>query len=422
MGISLSCFASHQTVAERDLCRLVPIYQWTSLQSDIAQYKPKVDGEYKHVRSARIGWRDSGWHAIGEFFPAVALERGRIELRMSAQVRRQVARLLSHLLEYGPKIEPGSGSKDAFDLSAYVGQTFPELMERLTPGRRELDVTSLDASLDVALSASFTYVYEASVYGHLYVADLGGRLRPMEFALVHEDAYQALVARKLTTPRYGRITASVKDAIGAAFEKALRDVPDERGDPQTLKYVRAGRVADRLLEMSDMTRDLFVLNAHLQNIALGVFEKRMTVAEAAELLSGDIANAYAFACLDDLGVPLSPVVYAADEDYDNHCGNAYLEFVSGVNHNVRRSRNVAIYGEFFRYELRAAAMSDVQALKEDAKSWDCGFELVSAGPAPNETSGALAVVIDVTAQLDFVQRVIKDINLPLMHESLKLVA
>ncbi|MEX3983679.1 hypothetical protein AB4Y45_32375 [Paraburkholderia sp. EG287A] len=422
MGLSLSCFASHQTVAERDLCRVVPIYQWASPLADIAQYKPKVDGEHRNVRSARMGWRDTGWHAIGEFFPAVLHDRCRIELLMSEQVRRQVARLLHHLLEYGPKVEPQSGPKDRFDLAAFIVSTFPELMAHLLPGRRDFDVTTFDASLEAALSACFSYLYKASVYGRLYIADLGGRLRPMEFGLVHEDAYQVLLARKLSTPRFGRLPVGVEAAIPAAFEKALADIPDERGDPRSLKYVRAGRVADRLLEGSDLTRELFFLNGHLQNIALSVFEERLTVAGATELLKGDIENVYALACLDDLGVPISPVVYAAAEDYENRCGDAYLDFVTGVNHSIRRSRKVALFGKFSRYELRAASMADVEVLTADAESWDCGFELVSVEPVPGDAAGALAVSIDVTADADFVQRVVKDINLPPMHESLKLVA
>ena len=420
MGISLTCFASHQTVAERDLCRVVPIYQWASYLADPAEFR----GAQLDVHASRMGWSDTGWHAIGEFFPAVAEEYGRIELRMSAQVRRQVVRLLHHLLSYSPRVVPDNGSSHkAFDLRAFMTEQSPELLEQLLMQRRgQLFAVEYDETFDTALSACFAHVFEAGVHGHLYVADVRGRLRPMEFALIHEDAYQALVERKLTTPRFGRLPVDVKTAIGAAFEKAYESVPDERGDPLTLKFVRAGVVADRLTEMNDLTRDLYLLRGYLTEVASLVFEGTLSVQEATEVLKDDIEGVYAFASLDDLGVPLSPVVYAAEEDYDNHCGSAYLDFVTRVNRNVYRSRQVAIHGEFFRYELHAASTGDLQSLQEDAKSWDCGFELVSAQPVPGDASGLLQVIIEVTAELDYIQRVLEDLNLPNMHESLKLVA
>lgn len=420
MGISLTCFASHQTVAERDLCRVVPIYQWASYLSDPAEFR----GARLEVHSARMGWGSAGWQAIGEFIPVVAQERGRLELRMSTQSRRQVARLLRHLLANSPKVLPenGHGHKE-FDLAAFMEEKSPELQRRLSQrSPREHEATEFDPSFDDALSACFVYVYEACVHGHLYVADVRGRLRPMEFALLHEDAYQALVERKRTTPWYGTPPVDVPAAITAAFEGAYQDVPVKEDESLGTRFIRAGRVTDELTKANDLTRSLHELRMHLNALAVAVFEGTLTLAAATEMMQGDVEGVYAFASLDDLGVALSPVVCAADEDYDNHCGTAYVDFVSKVNRSVQRSRSVAIHGEFFRYELYAASLADVGLLKDDATTWDCGFALVSAEPVPGDATGRLLVVLEVTAGFDFVQRVLEDINLPFMHESVKLVA
>jgi hypothetical protein len=422
MGISLSCFASHQTVAERDLCRVVPIFQWASLPAHQAEFRPTFKGAYTQVHSARMGWCSAGWQALGEFFPAIALGRGRIELQMSAQVRCQVVRLLRHLLAYGPKVIAEEGSPDTgFDLAAFVGKRAPELLARLSETRHELKATDFDASFDDVLKESFEYAYEAAVHGRLYVSDFGRLIRPMEFAVIHEDAYLALVERKLSTPQYGRPPVDVQTAISTAFEEARRRHPDGQSSAASLKYVRASTVADKLLQISDLTRNLFLLQSHLQDIALAVFDEELSEDSAAKLLRTDIENVYAFACLDDLGLPLSPVVYAADEDYDNHCGNAYLEFVTKVNRRVHRSRSVALHGPWHQYELRAATMDDIEQLKEEAKTWDAGFELVSVNPVQGSGGALLKVVFNVTAELEYVARVLGLIEVPLMHESLKLV-
>lgn len=419
MGISVSCFASHQTVAEKDLCRAVPIYQSAAYSPDTVI----INGERVEVRAARASWSsEHGWRPVGEFFQARALEFGQMELQLSEHARRQQVRFLHFLCEYAPTVEEQQGRAGTeFNLRAFVRGKSPDLASRLEGSLMELVKAEVGPEFDEVLTECFDYVYQAASDHRVYVLDSLRKPRPLEFAVIHESAYQALLRHTPSRTHRGGALAAQIAAVPAMFEQARTEhgeVADE--DDLSLRHCRAGRLVEMLTEQTDQSRTLTILRRYLNAFGVAVFGGAVGVEEACARIKGDVEDIYAFSALDDLGIALSPVLFAAEEDYDNHCGRAYLEFVSTASRAATRARMTQSYGAYLRYETLAMP-DDVKKLCEAWKEWDCGFELITVEPA--FAKGAFQkVVFDMTASLEDVLECLEQENFPpLTTGHLKLV-
>jgi hypothetical protein len=419
MGLSLSCFASHQTVSEGDKCRVIPLIRYSSYAPDTVRIK----GMTMSTASARNGWGadEIGWRAVGEFMPALSFERGRMKLEESAHARRQLLSLLHYLLPTLAVVEAGSGSRGEFDLDAFI-KAESETLHTLLAQREFTPVLTGDEH-DAVLEKCWEYLWEGFARHCLFVLDIQNRLQPMEFTIIHEDAYQALVARYRKEPRYGEVRPDERTVIQTAFEKGQKYVADrerigEKLDARLATFYPASMFAEALTHISETTRNLYLFREYLQEVASVVLQGKMTLDDVVTLLIRDVEGLFALGSLDDLGIPFSPVSFAACEDYSNDCGNEYLSFVAAVNEKANRSRKRAMYGEFKSFRLLCASQEDLQRVAKESDDWDCGFEIVSVTPSTYGT--ALEAVVDTSLDMRRFTLLLEEVNLPLMLKSLKL--
>lgn len=421
MGFSLSCFASHQTVAERDLCRVIPILQSATYHLDTVRHQ----GATQAVHAARNSWSPHvGWEPVGELMQVRAQGYGRMTLELTSHCRRQVLSLLHHLLQYMPVVEAGDTSRDGvLDLAAMLKGESEALFTLLSS--REFSPLSVGEEHDAVIGKCWNALWEAFCRHRLYVLDNFGRIRPMEFALMHEDAYQALVARRLLAPRRDGLPVGIAAAIMRAIEKVREVVecgPGVDSDAVVTQLVCASRFSDLMVDLSPGSQKLELLKAHFNELGRAIFTGELAVDDAARLLQDDVKDIYAVAALGELGIGYSPLTYAPDEDYDNHCGRNYVEFVSTVSRMTDRSRKAALFGEFRTYQLLAASEKDLQQVVSVSKNWDCGLELVSAKPVGEGQLSPLRATIDSTLNLEQLQRLLGEVKLPFMRESVKLAS
>lgn len=419
MGLSLSCFASHQTVSEDDKCRVIPLIRYASYAPDTVRIK----GMTMSTASARNGWGadEVGWRAIGEFMPALSSERGRVKLEESAHARRQLLSLLHYLLPTLAVVEAGSGSRGEFDLAAFIKAESEALYGLLA--QREFTPVLVGGEHDAVLEKCWEYLWEGLVHHRLFVLDIQNRLQPMEFAIIHEDAYQALAERYREEPRYGVERPDERTIIEAAFEKGQKYLEDQAAKGKQLEgrlatLYPASIFAEALTHISETTRNLYLFREYLQDVASVVLQGKMTFDAVVTLLTRDVEGLFSLASLDDLGIPFSPVSFAACEDYSNDCGNEYLSFVAAVNEKANRSRKRAMYGEFKSFRLLCASQEDLHRVAKESDDWDCGFEIVSVTPSTYGT--ALEAVVDTSLDMRRFTLLLEEVNLPLMLKSLKL--
>lgn len=399
MGFSLSCYASHQTVSEGDKCRVIPIYQTQGYHAE----KAAIKGEFMPLRPARDSWNahSTGWAPVGEFMAAEAQEYGRVQLQRTGQVRRQLWSLIRHMLVCSPVLLGFEDRGEPFDLLAFLKRQSVDLYHaHLAPANADRVV--IGEEHDNALSECWRYVWENFAHHRLFVRDVFGRMRPMEFAIIHEDAYQALVARQVArTCLYG-VSHDIASAISEAMVKSGEDlVPPgaEPLDPLTTRLVRASRFTELMFGVLPTQHGLPLLRDHLHEAFLQVDKGELPKESVCQLLRPDIEGLYALAAADNLGIALAPVQFAPEEDYENHCGRTYLKFIEEVSKKVDRSRQEVVWGAFHQFELVASSQSQVTAMVEDAKGWDCGFQLVSVEPNVNGEESSLLVRIEATLTL-----------------------
>ena len=422
MGISLSCYASHQTIAENDKCRVIPIMQFAAYHTETARFRDATSELYP----ARVSWgpHQIGWQSIGEFLAGTAMEYGRMKLARTHDTRRKFLTLLQHLVSHTPVLDArDSGSQKEFDLAGFVKAESEPLYAMLSARFSEPFVVG--GEHDDAIAKIWAYIWEALVHHRLFVVDIRGRLRTLEFAIIHEDAYKTLVARQLSTGRRNGLPSDISAAVTKALELARDETKELRveGLPDSARHFHeASNFADRLTELSDATRWLHLLRDHLTAVACAAYGGKISAEEAVVLLQGSVEDVYVLAAADNLGIGFSPVAFAADEDYDNHNGRAYVDFVSTVANQVDRSRKVALHGEFKTFELLAQSEADLEQLSALSEEWDCGFEIDRVMPVPHGNATLIKATLSVTMNLERMGWFLDEANLPFMRESVRQIS
>jgi hypothetical protein len=227
--------------------------------------------------------------------------------------------------------------------------------------------------------------------------------------------------RRDGTPAPVDISAAIRHNLDAAREIG-NSVSDGECDARTTMFICASIFADKMVDVAASSQKLSLLKAHFSAVGRAVFMAAMPDEEAVRLLHDDVKDIYAVAGMDSLGIGFSPITLAADEDYDNHNGRNYLNFISTVCRMTDRSRMAAKFGDFQTYQFLAASQQDLQKLVTASRNWDCGFELVSSKPVREGQSVPLKAMVDTTLTLEELQLLLDEVKLPFMRDSVKLVS
>lgn len=392
-----ACFASHQTIASDDACRIIPILQQSSYQPvaiSRADESLKAWGITMSVCNA-----DSFWRPLGGFIPAKYDDRGAVKLQYSPLVRATVCGFISEMLTYGWASAAGENSRHdpAFDLPVFMKERAPRLYAFLT---ERTPVEGKNGELDDELTACWDYISDIANDHRVFRANNHYGPRPLQFAILHEHAYQALVALTTNGKDWNGDSMDPAAYLQRALDKGREDIKESSADMAGLEDHYAGSLMSSALResLSRAAGDSSGLSPSLSNlitqISRDLVKGTLTDEAFIEKVRPMLLDRYAIAGLNSLNLRFSPQVYA-DQDYSNAIGRAYSRFVSDVSHQVTRTRHEGTYGPFTRYVATAADADDVMMLPTALNNYDAVIEDV----ASSLVDGELRVTFGCTLEM-----------------------
>lgn len=338
-SFNISCFASLQTIRPGDKCRVVAIRQ---------------SGSYSPAQIAHEGGRlslygvassdcfaNAFWQPISMLIEAKYDDCGRVSLELEggagARTRRQVLGLLRRLVAENLQIggeERGAPAR-TFDLVQFAQEHAPAVLAVLQDG--EADGAALAAS---EIQKCWDYVWAAAQSYRLFTTDGYRGWRPLQFSVLHENAYEELVALCERTPRYDcsvrTMAGDVQRAVASAWEYVEDCEEAAQGESTSQKtavdvssYFFGQHVQGRLFPGSEGGLRCREASRHVYDKARKVFMGELTEELLLQEVKPELSDVYAVDSMNTLGIRFSPVVYAG-QDYDNSVGRGYAAFVGNV--------------------------------------------------------------------------------------------
>lgn len=407
-SFNMTCFASQQTVAPGDACRVLPLLQQSSYQEIDISHDDKKESVLSGTHSTC--YYDAFWSPLGGFIPAEAEDYGRVELALDYRARMHLVGFFSELMSRSWVTAQGDNEYHdlAFDFAGFLQKEATGLHTVLTV---KGDKTPWrEGELDTEIIAAWAYVWEVSQKNRVFVSDYRGRPRALGFALIHEDAYAELLAQASEgsdwngDPRAPE--AVLRKGLEAGQQKAKEraagmssDMPDMGGwflsDNLREVFSRADGVGHSLGGP---------VSGLLSRMCQSLWSAELSEDEFVEMSLPLLEERYVLGALNDLNLKLSPMV-TAGQDYDNSTGKAYSTFVSKVSAKVTRGRMLHYYGEFQPYVMQAPNQERVDAFLALIPECDAAIENVVTTAAGDQS---LTVQFDCTLELDDLREVMEE--------------
>lgn len=368
-SFNTSCAVTHQTIAPYDKCRVMVIMQSASYHPAKLSYDGKEQEAYGIANSSCNA--DCFWVPVTGFLPAKYDDYGRFELLLEPVARFRLTYFFLDLLKTSPTVEVGeNASHDLdFDLDAFMQQNAPKLYalgqsgsSLNGPSRGSKLALSEMAEVDAELTACWGYMAERMHKHRLFRRDYGGRMRPLQIAVLHEEAYRALVTHMAASKDWDgqsrEQSVYLQRALATAVSETDRFIR-EYGDSENNVLSRTWRMSDVLREAMRRacggTHASLNAESALQQCWIGqIIAGTLSEADFIDKMTSLLNDSYALACMSDWSLPLSPMVYAG-QDYDNEVGRAYAALTAAVSRKVTEARKVSCYGEPLAYEVRVTS-------------------------------------------------------------------
>lgn len=401
-SFNMTCFVSQQTVSTEEACRILPIRQqatYNSMTVHSGEEKAQVFGP-----SHSTCYYESFWEPVGAFIKATYNDYGRVVLDFDPLVRENVIGFFQCMLREGYSTDKGENEYHdlEFNLPNFIAENAPNLGRVLVEKDRKgyLDTNELDAEM----TAVWDYVWEVGQKFRLFASNYKGVPLPVNFALIHEEAYATLLADQSTGKTWhGRNlkpAAFLRSFLAKSRDKyqnsALAKM--EQNKPGMDKVMQglflANDLRDEMMYLagggraisnttSDLSRDLCL------RLTKGEIDEKEFVKQGARLLT----DAYVFGGLNKFNLRLTPVV-TCGQDYHNELGKQYAKFVHETSQRVSRSCIEARYGKLKPYAMQASSRKQVQKLEEEISEWDSAIECVSI---TEMSDGVLEVQFECTS-------------------------
>ena len=417
-SFNTSCFVSRQTIATDDPCLVVPIRQ----QRDYNPVDITVDGQPAQAWGAYNStcYPTRFWEPMGTALEAKYYDYGRFELLDTPANRTALVMLIADRLRQSPAVAQGENQYHdvPFDLPAFMGKEAAQLLQLVTAKRGEgVPTFDKDVLFKQAL-ATWDYIFEVAQEQRLFTLDYKGHVRPMQFAVMHRAAYDALVAQTNAAVGWDKESYEMR----AFFDRAIADMREslsktpEFGDLSEEKaalsqaFFAGSRLRDYLQrvggsELRMGTDESMLLTAGLQGLLSG----KLTEDELFVKLKPVLEARYAYSALEALNLHYEPMVYAS-QDYDNSIGRDYAKFVSQVSRAVTRTRAVSSYGDFHSYTVTVASRAAADALAEFVNDeYDAALEVVEVVPQSRDTEHC-QLRFNVTLEKDDAMEMLADFN------------
>lgn len=379
-SFNTTCFASNQTIAPGDACRVIPIVR----TKDFQPVQLLVQGEPASAYGATSSncYVDAFWKPLGGCIAAVYDDYGQFKLSMSTSVCLQLLAFYKMALESFPVVLQGENECHdvPFDFRAFLAAKAP-LVQALLAERDIPSHVEEDPALFAEVEACWDYLWEVAREQRLFQAQRGV-MAPVQFAVVHEVAFQALRDKIAGMTAWNGESLAPQAWAARTLDDVLKHIGELRSsddsDTEVNKQVLASMSCYSFSScVNDALRSLRGNNLPTPRLASRTIHDLARQHMAGTLtpeifltaLSPFLDEAYFYGGLEELGPRLSPMVYAG-QDYSNEIGQAYVKFVTEVSHGVTRGRKSHYGGPFATYSVRLPDEAVIEALSNTVSEWD----------------------------------------------------
>jgi hypothetical protein len=408
MGSSnITCFASNQTISRGMACRVIPLLQNCSFNPATVRFDDESSQHYGVARGAAISAHDF-WNPIAGFMEATYDDYGQVKLNLTDASRREVAYFLHELFRRTGHVEPGERSRESgFDLQELMKQKAPGFtaLNADKPWYSEAEVP-VAAHLDVELREVFEAVWDAAMAQRLFVKNSSQVVRLLQFTVMHESTYQALVSLASEGEDWEGVPMHAAGFVAHCVTKAREEAKDDPDDKGMAMYHALQRIRHRF---DDEGLSGFRLGKPFSEAVRTFCKDEISdeafVKEVAPLLEGLYANR-GLNLMNLRFVPMS----LCGQDYDNHLGKAYAKFIGKVSVEVTRANIEARFGELEMYSLALPAgladSADGAALVLEKRMGDYDGRALIHSAVLKE--GTVHVMLECTLDIDSLQDVLRD--------------
>lgn len=375
------CFASNQAINNGDGCRVIPIMQGSSYDT----MEVDLDGN-SHLLSGIANtnvYADCFWRPYGEWLPAIYDEEP--EIILSDKGRSSLASLFYELLHRSAVTAEGDNPTHR------PGFNFVEVMENRAPGllavfaaaqkenRYQSAIEISSGEYDKELTSVWLVVLHAAHCNRIFVRNNSGQPRPVQFAIVHERAFQALIRRVSEYEDY-EPTKYLESKIANARSEAERRHSDDLQREEPSRDMRDFFFADVLAQSTSSLDQSgsypnYMVTKLIRKLAGQLYKGAVSQNELTSKLMPYMLDRYAVAGLDSMCLHFAPMVSMRDSR--NMLGGAYASFVQDVSKNVSRDLLERQFGPFNPLSAHVVSEQDFNIATSNIAEYDAAIADVS---------------------------------------------
>lgn len=335
-----TCFASQQTIALYDKCRVVAIRQAATYTAVRGMHNSEPFTQYG-VCSSTCG-PDSFWEPVGDFIEAEYEDSGRVILGCNPSNLVNVLFFLQAMLQGAAEVFEDDEDAVPFSFSKFVESTAPDVFAIVSGTQSGILNAGLHSTcIDVLwpqVVACWDRVWEIAEEHRQFYAPPNMLLRPLQFAIIHEAAYNALAPIGLNiqpSEMRAKQRALFDRALATSAEWAARLADNNNVLYKILFVDRVPREFDSLSPSGNLRYggNDYVVTSVIDAYLAGEHTKD----ECFESLQPWMAGRHCLRALDNLNLRLSPMVFTT-QDYTNQIGQKYSAFVQDVSKTVTAQR------------------------------------------------------------------------------------
>lgn len=402
-SFNISCFASRQTISEGEPCRVIAIRQAAGFNPVSLEFGGTSFQRYG-VAASTCG-PDGFWEPVSGFFKATYADYGRVIPELDGASRAKMAAFFEDLRNRAAEVLPGANPRHepAFNLTDFMVKQAPCFLP--TPGRPLVEDLPESEEMDERYLACWDYIWETAQTNRLFRVNHSGELRPVLFAAIHEEAYQALVDLASRATTYDGLSMEpseyFKRLLTEAHEHAaVRLFPEIEGNPRMLAFHLSSCLRDGIKALTDISASRVVELHGFRRALLAHLENEISEEALIEVASKLMEPFYALSGMGRLNLKFSPVEYAG-QDYRNELGKEYAEFIALTTRRVTRSGEAARYGKHNDYTFVCKNQATLDRILAEHRNWDMAIEVISASKtsvAKGAPFAGLLVQVSATAE------------------------
>lgn len=417
-SFNTSCFVSRQTIATGDACKVMPISQARTYREVELTHGDRAVRAYGHTHSTC--YPTCFWEPASGFFDAVYDDYGKFTLSDTDNNRDLLVQFLGEALRHVPNVALGENTSHDIpcDLRGFMASNTPRLLACYGKQAAAPAETADPDLLWPEAVQCWDYLWEVAREARLFWSDYSGVLRPMGFAVMHQTAFDELVAMTNAWVGYGgesyemrvffqRALDDVKAWAVKREEKRLATQPLEERNARLESYFAFDKLRNAMERVGGNVRIPYASDySQFDEVYDDYSNGKLSDDALFELVKPSLELRYACSGLESLNLHFEPMVYAG-QDYSNEVGVSYAKLVQSVARKVTRGRDVHCYGEFIEYSVLARDPQVFEHLSKKAHEYDGALNLLRTETSSEDSSRAL-VIFECTLPRKYVLQLLKD--------------